>query len=189
MSLPRWRCRGSRCRHWTGANTPQPPASRAAPMCSPMLLAGNPESILIASGSELILAVEAHEQLLAESIRSSAVSMPSWDIFERQPQEYRDSVLPPSIDRPRCDRAGLHVWMGALCGMGGPRYWDENLRRVCPAQGAADEIRLRAGAHRGDREGVAGQGLILLRQSEDDDPTRTGQNGSNRCRKQNGAPD
>src|SRR4029077_15304998 len=59
--------------------------------------AGNPEVILIASGSEVTLAVEAHETLLADGIRSRVVSMPSWDIFEHQTQEYRDSVLPPQV--------------------------------------------------------------------------------------------
>jgi transketolase len=58
---------------------------------------GSPEVILIATGSELSLAVEAHEKLLAERIRSRVVSMPSWDIFEHQTQEYRDSILPPHV--------------------------------------------------------------------------------------------
>jgi transketolase len=58
---------------------------------------GNPEAILIATGSELSLAVEAHEQLLAEGIRSRVVSMPSWDIFEHQTRDYRESVLPPRV--------------------------------------------------------------------------------------------
>ena len=58
---------------------------------------GNPEVILIATGSELSLAVEAHEQLLAEGIRSRVVSMPSWDLFDHQTQKYRDSVLPPNV--------------------------------------------------------------------------------------------
>jgi transketolase len=58
---------------------------------------GKPEVILIATGSELSLAVEAHERLLAEGIRSRVVSMPSWDIFDQQTQEYRDSVLPPNV--------------------------------------------------------------------------------------------
>jgi transketolase len=53
--------------------------------------------ILIASGSEVSLAVAAHETLIGEGIASRVVSMPSWDIFETQPQDYRDSVLPPSI--------------------------------------------------------------------------------------------
>src|SRR5262245_65135755 len=56
---------------------------------------GKPEVILIASGSEVILAVEAHERLLAEGVRSRVVSMPSWDIFEHQTPAYQKSVLPP----------------------------------------------------------------------------------------------
>ncbi len=58
---------------------------------------GKPEVILIATGSEVSLAVEAHEQLLAEGIRSRVVSMPSWDLFEQQTQQYRDSVLLPDV--------------------------------------------------------------------------------------------
>jgi transketolase len=57
----------------------------------------NPELILIATGSEVVLAVHAHEQLMKEGIKSRVVSMPSWDIFEHQSQDYRDSVLPPKI--------------------------------------------------------------------------------------------
>lgn len=56
-----------------------------------------PEIILIATGSELSLAVDAHEKLNATGIRSRLVSMPSWDIFEHQPKSYRDSVLPPGV--------------------------------------------------------------------------------------------
>ncbi|MGO8915666.1 MAG: transketolase [Stellaceae bacterium] len=58
---------------------------------------GPPEIILIASGSEVCLAVEAHETLTSEGIRSRVVSMPSWDIFEHQPRSYRESVLPPKV--------------------------------------------------------------------------------------------
>jgi transketolase len=58
---------------------------------------GDPEVILIASGSELSIAVEAQEELLAAGIRSRVVSMPSWEIFEHQTKEYRDSVLPPNV--------------------------------------------------------------------------------------------
>ena len=58
---------------------------------------GNPEVILVGSGSEVSLCVDAHEKLLAEGIRSRVVSMPSWDIFEHQTQEYQDSVLPPYV--------------------------------------------------------------------------------------------
>jgi transketolase len=58
---------------------------------------GKPEIILIATGSEVTLAIDAHEVLTKQGIRSRVVSMPSWDIFEHQPQAYRDSVLPPSV--------------------------------------------------------------------------------------------
>jgi transketolase len=71
----------------------------------------NPEIILIASGSEVSLAVQAHEQLVAEGIRSRVVSMPSWDIFEDQPREYRDSVLPPSVTaRVAIEQASTFGW-------------------------------------------------------------------------------
>ena len=72
---------------------------------------GKPEVILIASGSEVSLAVEAHEQLLADGIRSRVVSLPSWDIFEHQTQEYRDSVLPPSVTaRVAVEQASTLGW-------------------------------------------------------------------------------
>ncbi len=72
---------------------------------------GKPEIILIATGSEVILAVEAHEKLLAEGIRSRVVSMPSWDIFEHQTQEYRDSVLPPAVTaRVAIEQASTFGW-------------------------------------------------------------------------------
>ena len=73
-------------------------------------LGGNPEVIIIASGSEVSLAVAAHEQLLAEGIRSRVVSMPSWEIFEHQPQTYRDSVLPPNV------KARVAVEQGSILG-------------------------------------------------------------------------
>ena len=58
---------------------------------------GPPEIILIATGSEVALIVEAHEALVSRGIRSRVVSMPSWDIFEHQPQSYRQEVLPPAV--------------------------------------------------------------------------------------------
>jgi transketolase len=58
---------------------------------------GVPEIILIASGSEVALVIQAHEALTADGIRSRVVSMPSWDIFEHQPQSYREEVLPPTV--------------------------------------------------------------------------------------------
>ena len=71
----------------------------------------DPEVILIASGSEVSVAVEAHEKLITEGIRSRVVSMPSWDIFEHQTQEYRDSVLPPHVTpRVAIEQASTFGW-------------------------------------------------------------------------------
>ena len=58
---------------------------------------GDPEVILIATGSEVALALGAHEELIADGIRSRVVSLPCWEIFDRQDQSYRDQVLPPAI--------------------------------------------------------------------------------------------
>jgi len=72
---------------------------------------GNPEAIIIASGSEVSLAVQAHETLLAEGIRSRVVSMPSWEIFEQQPKSYRNSVLPPEVKaRVAVEQASTFGW-------------------------------------------------------------------------------
>ena len=71
---------------------------------------GPPEIILIASGSEVSLVVEAHEALASQGIRSRVVSMPSWDIFEHQPQSYREGVLPPEI------KARIAVEQGSALG-------------------------------------------------------------------------
>ena len=71
----------------------------------------NPEVILIASGSEVILALQAHEKLIAEGTRSRVVSIPSWDIFEHQAKEYRDSVLPPGVTaRVAIEQASTFGW-------------------------------------------------------------------------------
>ena len=72
---------------------------------------GEPQVILIASGSEVILALQAHERLLSEGIRSRVVSMPSWDIFESQPREYRNSVFPPRVPaRVAIEQASTFGW-------------------------------------------------------------------------------
>ena len=72
---------------------------------------GTPDIILIATGSEVSLAAQAHEMLAGQGVRSRVVSMPSWDIFERQTQEYRDSVLPPSVKaRLAIEQASTFGW-------------------------------------------------------------------------------
>jgi transketolase len=72
---------------------------------------GDPEVILIATGSEVALAVAAHEQLASGGVRSRVVSLPSWELFERQDQAYRDEVLPPAISaRVSIEEASTIGW-------------------------------------------------------------------------------
>lgn len=77
------------------------------------VLAGaeKPEVILIATGSEVSLAVDAYEQLKADGVPARVVSMPSWELFEEQDQAYRDSVLPPAVKaRVVVEQAGPLGW-------------------------------------------------------------------------------
>jgi transketolase len=78
---------------------------------------GEPELILIATGSEVSLAVGAHETLAAEGVRSRVVSLPCWEIFERQDQSYRDEVLPPAVTHrvaiEEASTLGWERWVGS----------------------------------------------------------------------------
>jgi len=58
---------------------------------------GTPDVILIGTGSELHVAVEAKQLLAGRGVKARVVSLPSWELFEEQPQAYRDSILPPSV--------------------------------------------------------------------------------------------
>ena len=72
---------------------------------------GKPEVILIGTGSEVSLCLAAHEKLVKDGIKSRVVSMPSWDLFDCQPTEYRDSVLPPSVTaRVAVEQASVLGW-------------------------------------------------------------------------------
>jgi transketolase len=72
---------------------------------------GDPDVILIATGSEVQLALGAHEALSGEGIRSRVVSLPCWEIFDRQDAEYRDEVLPPAVSaRVAIEEASPHGW-------------------------------------------------------------------------------
>ena len=71
---------------------------------------GSAEVILLASGSEVSLCIDAYEQLKNEGIRSRVISMPSWELFERQDQKYRDSIVPPKI------AARVSVEQGSILG-------------------------------------------------------------------------
>ncbi len=66
-----------------------------------------PDLILIASGSEVELAVDAHQQLAHHDVQARVVSMPSWELFEQQSPAYRDAVLPPSVRKRLAIEAGV----------------------------------------------------------------------------------
>jgi len=71
---------------------------------------GAPELILMATGSEMHLCIEAYETLAAEGVKVRVVSMPSWDLFEAQDEAYRNSVLPPEVTARVAVEAAS--WMG-----------------------------------------------------------------------------
>jgi transketolase len=80
---------------------------------------GPPEVIFMGTGSELQLCIAAHEQLTSEGIKSRVVSMPCWELFERQPVEYRESVLPKSVRARVAVEAGTSLGWRRYTGIDG----------------------------------------------------------------------
>lgn len=85
---------------------------------------GKPDVILLATGSEVQLALAARDELAAEGLAARVVSMPCWELFDRQPKEYRDSVIPPGVRaRVAIEQAATLGWDryvgdgGAVVGM------------------------------------------------------------------------
>jgi transketolase len=85
---------------------------------------GKPDVLLLGTGSEVSLCITAYEQLKSEGVNARVISMPSWELFEHQSQEYRDSVLPPDIlARVAVEEASIFGWeryagtSGAILGM------------------------------------------------------------------------
>jgi len=72
---------------------------------------GEPEVLLLATGSEVSLCVEAYETLTAEGVRARVVSMPCWELFDDQDEDYRDSVIPPEVTaRVSVEQASVFGW-------------------------------------------------------------------------------
>jgi transketolase len=72
---------------------------------------GKPDLILMGSGSEVSLCVEAYEKLTKEGVKARVVSMPSWELFDHQPQSYQDQVFPPSVTaRVAVEQASIFGW-------------------------------------------------------------------------------
>jgi len=110
------------------------------------ILAGDPDTtpdvILIATGSEVSLAVSAYEQLITDGINARVVSMPSMELFDRQDQTYRDYVLPPAVTaRVAIEQASAFGW-DRWVGFSGRSHRDAHLRCIGAVEGAAVEVRL-----------------------------------------------
>jgi transketolase len=99
---------------------------------------GEPQAILMASGSEVQLCVQAHEQLTSEGIRSRVVSMPSWELFNRQAQEYRDSILPPQVHARVAVEAGSGLGWREYVGSEGQVIAQYDFGASAPGQGGPD---------------------------------------------------
>lgn len=87
---------------------------------------GNPDVILVGTGSEVAICLEAHQQLTEAGVKARVVSLPCWELFDEQDAEYRDSVLPPSVTARVGVEAGIRLgWdryvgnTGAFVGMDG----------------------------------------------------------------------
>jgi transketolase len=80
---------------------------------------GEPEVILMGTGSEVQLCVNAHEELRKGGVRSRVVSIPSWKLFQQQPEDYRNSVLPPAVRARVAVEAGTDLGWREFVGMDG----------------------------------------------------------------------
>lgn len=77
---------------------------------------GRPDVVLVATGSEVSLAVEARQLLADRGVKARVVSLPSWELFDAQPQDYRDSVLPPDVLARVAVEAGVPMGWGKYVG-------------------------------------------------------------------------
>jgi transketolase len=100
----------------------------------------NPELILIATGSEVSATLEAGKALQGKGRRVRVVSMPCWELFDEQPQEYRDSVLPPSVRRRLAVEAGVSHGWHKYVGLEGEVHGIERFGASAPAKDLAREF-------------------------------------------------
>ena len=114
-----------------------------------------PELILIATGSEVAPTLEAYEKLSAEGIATRLVSMPSWDLFEKQPQSYRDEVLPPKVTARLAVEAGVPFGWERYIGAKGAVHGINRFGASAPYKIIAEKLGF-TGAH------IAGQAHELL---------------------------
>jgi len=108
--------------------------------------ASAPQAILIASGSEVAVALEAQKLLAAEGIAVRVVSMPSWELFEAQPQAYRDAVLPPEITARVAVEAAVPLGWERYTGLQGEIVALNRFGASAPYKVLAEKLGFTAGA-------------------------------------------
>nr|MBA2441017.1 transketolase [Rubrobacter sp.] len=118
-----------------------------------------PDAILIASGSEVAVALEARGQLAEKGVSARVVSMPSWEIFDRQPREYRDSVLPPNVTTRVSVEAGVTLGWERYVGLGGASIGVDRFGSSAPGEEVLENLGISPG-------NVANRTLALLGRGE-----------------------
>ena len=102
--------------------------------------AEDPRLILIATGSEVALALAAQQRLAQEGIAARVVSLPSWERFEAQPQEYRDAVLPPQVTARLAIEAGVSLGWERYVGPQGAVLGQDRFGASAPYQVLAEKF-------------------------------------------------
>ncbi len=120
---------------------------------------GEPEAILIATGSEVAVALEARELLAEQDVAARVVSMPSWEIFDAQDEEYRNSVLPSEIEVRVSVEAGVTMGWQKYVGFRGASVGIERFGASAPGETVLEELGITP-------ENVANTALGLLGRAE-----------------------
>jgi transketolase len=102
--------------------------------------AGTPDLILIATGSEVSLAVDTKKLLEAKGVRTRVVSMPCWELFELQPQSYRDEILPPNVTARMSIEAGSTFGWSQWVGDRGVTYGIDRFGESAPIAAVAKSL-------------------------------------------------
>jgi transketolase len=116
---------------------------------------GDPDAILIGTGSEVAVALQARELLVQRGVAARVVSMPSWEIFDAQDQEYRDSVLPPSVETRVSVEAGVTLGWERYVGFKGASIGINRFGASAPGETVLERLGI-------EPENVANKTLELL---------------------------
>ena len=120
---------------------------------------GEPDAILIGTGSEVFVALEARNLLAGQAVSARVVSMPSWEIFDAQEREYKDSVLPPNVETRVSVEAGVTLGWERYVGFKGTSVGIDRFGASAPGETVLERLGITP-------EKVANEALELLGSSE-----------------------